>query len=111
MAFKPFRKIRLAFGADVQEKHINAVQDNVSESLGQLLGRDSLDRTTVDGIVLTPSGVNLVAHTLGRPCSHYVVSFANAPLQVWTASGINHSPKLQLRLMTTATGTVSLECY
>lgn len=111
MAFRPFVKIRLDAGASVEARHVNLVQDNIGASLSQLLGKDSLDRTLLTGVALQPSGVNYVKHKLGRPVTGFSVVRRDTDLRVWDASGTNVSPHLLLPVMSSATGTVSLEVF
>lgn len=111
MAFQRFLKIRLGPADEVGPKHINAMQDNVETALTQLTQKDILDRTLVKRVALTPSGINYVAHTLGRPVQGYNVTARDSNFQVWNASGTNLAPARCLPLMSTATGFVNLEVF
>ena len=111
MSFKPFIRIKLSPDEPVTTKHINTVQDNVAHAISQMLGKDTLDRTLLTNVLLLPRVINYVPHTLGRKIQGYVVVNRDAEMTVWTATGSNVPPHLQLPLMTSATGVVSLEVF
>lgn len=109
MAFKPFKKIKVPPNDNVTSKHINTVQDNISEALGQVLGKDSLDVSLIKNVRLLPGIVNKVPHLLGRNLSGFIVVRNHGGYAVLTdQQDSNSSPDLLLYLTTPAAVTVDL---
>jgi hypothetical protein len=108
MAFHPFKKIRVAPGEPVTDKQINATQDNISEAISQLLGKDQLDSILLKNIVIVP-GLNKIAHTLGRPIQGW---HAVRPRQgyalLWEDAINNQSPNLYVYIYSAAACQVDL---
>lgn len=73
MAFSPFKKIRVPPNTNITDKQINAVQDNISFAVSQVLGKDQLDSILITNVVLVPGIVNKVSHTLGRSLNGWYV--------------------------------------
>jgi transcriptional regulator CtsR len=114
MAFSPFNKIRLGPDQEPTSKHVNTVQDNIAQALGQLLGKDALDTTVINNQPLNPSGINYVNHTLGRVLQgwHVVRTHGTGTaIQVWDVQAANKSPQLQLYLMASATGIFDIQVF
>lgn len=109
MAFKPFRKVKVPPDEPVTEKHINTVQDNVAEALGQLLGKDALDSKLLKDITLLPGITNKVSHGLGRKLQGYIVVRNHGGYAVLTdQQDTNPSTNLLLYLTTPALVKVDL---
>ena len=101
MAFKQYRKIRVPPDGEVTSKHINDVQDNVGEAIGQLLGKDALDVVLLKGIKLEPGITNKVSHTLGRTLDGWMVVRNHGGYAILTdLQDTNPSPDLLLYLTT-----------
>jgi hypothetical protein len=116
MAFKPFVQIRMGPDEEVTSKHINLVQNSVSEALSQLLGKDALDETIVENVKLNPSGINYVNHTLGRTMQGVDVVRQHGTgtfIQVWDVQDANTAAnaKLQAYMMASSTGTFNLRFF
>lgn len=116
MAFRPFIRIRLGPDEEVSSKHINLVQDNVGAAVGQVIGKDILDRQTLDKVKLVPSGINYVGHGLGRPIIgvHVVRQYGTGTyINVWDVDDANTpiNKKTQVYMMASATGIFKLEVF
>lgn len=109
MAFKPFRKIRVAPDATITAKNINDVQDNISFALNQVLGKDALDCTILKNVTLLPGITNMVPHMLGRVLDGwYVVRNHGNYSFIVDQQDTNPSPDLLLYLTSPAQVTVDL---
>lgn len=109
MAFKPFKKINVNNNETISPKHINAVQDNISQALGQLLGKDQLDNQVLTNITLLPAITNKVPHQLGRRLSGWIVVRNHGGYSMLTdLQDTNASPHLLLYLYTPALVVVDL---
>lgn len=109
MAFKPFKKIRVAPNEEVTAKHINAVQENIGEAIDQVTNKDQLDSKILKNQILTAGAVNKVSHGLGRPLQGwYVIRTHGNYNMVYDTQDTNPSPNLLLYLWTPATVTVDL---
>lgn len=117
MAFRPFVRIRLGPNETPTSKHINLVQDNIASAVGQLVGKDELDRRTLSTVTLNPSGINYVSHGLGRPLIGWSVVRTHGTgttfVQVRDVQDANSAlnSKRQLFLLATATGTFDIEVF
>lgn len=109
MSFKPFRKIRVPPNTQVDDKQINAVQDNISLALSPLLNKDQLDSSILTNVSLLPGIVNTVPHGLGRVLRGWMVvrnHAASIPISDMQDTG--GSPKLLLYLTVPSACTVDL---
>jgi hypothetical protein len=117
VAFRPFIRIRLGPDEEPTSKHINLVQDNVSDALKQVLGRDDLDGTILKNVTLNPSAINYVNHGLSRPLQGWNIVRTHGTgasfIQVWDVQDANSAEgsKRQLLLYASATGTFDLRVF
>ena len=105
-----FLRIRLGPDEEVTSKHVNAVQDNIASAFKDLSDADNV----VSNVKLNPSGINHVAHKLGRKLVGWEVARTHGTgtfVQVWDVQDSNTSPHLQLYLMASATGTFDLRVF
>ena len=108
MAFKPFKKIKVPPDEEITSKHINAVQDNVSQAIGQLLGKDVLDLKLLKNVTLLPGIINKVSHGLGRKIDGWLPVGNGGYAFITDKQDSNKSPELLLYLTTPALVTVNL---
>ncbi len=109
MAFRPFKKIQVASTEEITTKHINAVQDNIAQALGQLLGKDALDLSLLTNQVLSPNTINKIAHKLGRRLTGWMVVRNHGGYAILTDhQDTNPAPELLLYLSSPTLVTVDL---
>jgi hypothetical protein len=117
MAFRPFVRIRMGPDEEPTSKHINLVQDNISDAIAQIAGKDDLDGMVIKNVKLTPSGINYVNHGLGHQLHGWGVvrthGTGTAFIQVWDQQDTNShlNAKTQLYLMASATGTFDIRVF
>lgn len=111
MAFKPFRQIRVSPNQQPTDKNINDLQTNIASAIGQVLGKDNLDRIVLKDIALVP-GLNKVPHTLGRPITGWSICRPRQGYAWLYEDAINNlSPNLLIYIYSAATCLIDLEVF
>lgn len=86
---------------------IGKLQDNTEEIFVQILSKRILDGVLLEGVVLTTSAI-LVPHPLKKPVTGYIVVRSNANSVVYDQETSNTLKELFVKLLASATATVSL---
>lgn len=110
MAFKAFKKMRLATGDQVVEDDFNILQDNVEQAFSQLLNKDQLDTRVIKNVLLKPDITNKIPHTLGRALQGFIIVRNHGQYShlIRDLQDTNPSPHLLLYLTTEILLTVDL---
>ena len=80
---------------------LNRVQDEVSNSISQLLRTEILDGRLIQNVTLT-AGINSVEHRLDRPILGWMITRKRADANVWDSQDNNGIPTRFLDLNASA---------
>lgn len=113
MAFDRYRTIRIQANDDITDRHINAIQDNVSAAINQVLGKDTLDRVLLKNIVILPNVINAIPHGLGRQLTGFSIVRNHGSYSgfITDVQDTNKSPHLTLLLTNPTAITVDIEVF
>lgn len=90
------------------DQDLNAVQENVEESLAPLIKNPLLDGIILSNVELT-TGDNDISHKLGRKLQGWVIVDRDANANIYRKT--SSTPTLTLKLNSSATVTVSLYVF
>lgn len=111
MAFKPFRTLKIAAEETVTPKVINDIQLYISQCIGQLTGKDTLDQRLLTSVALA-TGLNQVSHKLGRDLQGWTIVRTHVPsgtkINVIDQQDTNKAPHLLLYLNSDQSITVDI---
>ena len=89
------------------DRKLDKVQKNVEQALTPLLQSLVLDGVFLQNVQLS-SGVNNVAHQLGRRLNGWIIVRKRANAQIWDEQDSNATPTRTLRLQASADAIVDL---
>ena len=105
MANKAFKKLNSL------DRILNLFQDNVEDSITDILKDPAIDGVYLTDIVLVAGQNNIINHTLGRKLTGWTITRKRGLGDVYDVQDTNTLPKLTLLLRTSVNVTVDIRVF